>query len=189
MTMKNAISVEELSRRMLSGENLRILDVRTPVEHREVHLAAARLEPLDGLDAEAIREWQGGDGECVILCRSGKRAAVAAERLIGVGMGEVRVLEGGMLAWQAAGLPVMRGREGVSLERQVRIAAGVLVVMGVILGWLVNPLFVLLSGFVGVGLVFAGITDTCALGMMIARMPWNKGVAECASGGGVCAVR
>lgn len=83
-------------------------------------------------------------------------------------------VEGGTLAWEGAGLPVVRGRRVISLERQVRIAAGALVVAGVLLGWLVHPAFLGLSAFVGAGLVFAGVTDTCGMGLLLARMPWNR---------------
>ena len=89
-------------------------------------------------------------------------------------------VEGGTLAWEKAGLPVVRGREVISLERQVRIAAGLLVVLGVMLGWLVHPGFLALSAFVGAGLVFAGLTDTCGMGLMLAKMPWNR-FEECDS--------
>ena len=79
-----------------------------------------------------------------------------------------------MLAWQAAGLPVNRGQAGLSLERQVRIAAGVLVLSGVVLGTWVDPAFYGLSGFVGAGLIFAGVTDWCGMGLLLARAPWNQ---------------
>ena len=83
-------------------------------------------------------------------------------------------MEGGTLACVEAGLPVVRGRKAISLERQVRIAAGLLVLLGALLGWLVHPAFVGLSAFVGAGLVFAGVTDTCGMGLLLARMPWNR---------------
>ncbi|MBO0696981.1 MAG: DUF2892 domain-containing protein, partial [Zavarzinella sp.] len=94
--------------------------------------------------------------------------------LLAAGCPDVMNVEGGTAAWAAAGLPVVRGRKAVSLERQVRIAAGLLVVLGAVLGWLVHPAFVGLSAFVGAGLVFAGVTDTCGMGMLLARMPWNR---------------
>ena len=87
---------------------------------------------------------------------------------------DVASVEGGTSAWDADGLPVVRGRKSMSLERQVRIAAGTLVLSGVVLGFAIHPGFFGLSGFVGAGLIFAGITDTCAMGMMIAKMPWNR---------------
>jgi rhodanese-related sulfurtransferase len=91
-------------------------------------------------------------------------------------------VEGGTLAWEQAGLPVVRGKEAISLERQVRIAAGSLVLLGTALGAFVHPAFLGLAAFVGAGLVFAGVTDSCGLGMLLARMPWNQagGAATCA---------
>jgi rhodanese-related sulfurtransferase len=83
-------------------------------------------------------------------------------------------VDGGTQAWEAAGLPIVRGQKTISLERQVRIAAGSLVVLGAVLGYFVHPYFIGLSAFVGAGLVFAGVTDTCGMGMLLARMPWNK---------------
>ena len=94
-------------------------------------------------------------------------------------------VEGGTLAWAEAGLPVVRGKKAVSLERQVRIAAGSLVVLGAALSWLLHPAFIALSAFVGAGLIFAGVTDTCGMGMLLARMPWNQTTAPSST----CAVR
>ncbi len=88
-------------------------------------------------------------------------------------------VDGGTSAWEAAGLPVVRGKKAMSLERQVRIAAGFLVFLGAALGYFVNPAWIGLSAFVGAGLMFAGITDTCAMGMMIAKMPWNQVKGTC----------
>ena len=83
-------------------------------------------------------------------------------------------VEGGTTACVEAGLPVVRGKKAISLERQVRIAAGLLVLLGVLLGFLVHPVLFGLSAFVGAGLVFAGVTDFCGMGMLLARMPWNQ---------------
>jgi hypothetical protein len=99
------------------------------------------------------------------------------------GLTDVVVLEGGITAWAGAGLPVVRGRKTMSLERQVRIAAGALVFIGSVFGYFVNPAFIALSAFVGAGLVFAGITDTCGMAMMLAKMPWNTRGAACSTGG------
>ena len=93
---------------------------------------------------------------------------------VNAGFSNVVNVEGGTQAWDGAGLPVIRGKKSMSLERQVRIAAGFLVVLGTILGWLVHPGFYGISAFVGAGLVFAGITDTCGMGMVLAKMPWNQ---------------
>lgn len=151
-----------------------LLDVRTPLEHSEVHLPQARLSPLDQLDVSAIARQEGADREVIVICRGGGRAAKAAAQLAAAGMTRVGVLEGGMLAWTAAGLPATRGKAAISLERQVRIAAGLLVLAGVILGTWAHPGFYGLSAFVGAGLVFAGITDWCGMGLLLAKAPWNR---------------
>ena len=83
-------------------------------------------------------------------------------------------VQGGTAAWEQAGLPVVRGKKAVSLERQVRIVAGFLALTGALLGFFVNIHFIWLSAFIGAGLMFAGITDTCGMGMMLAKMPWNR---------------
>jgi hypothetical protein len=94
-------------------------------------------------------------------------------------MADAEVLGGGLEAWEDAGLPLKRGAQGVSLERQVRIAAGLLVTLGVLLGFLLHPGFFVLSALVGGGLVFAGVTDTCGMAMLLANMPWNRAAAVC----------
>jgi rhodanese-related sulfurtransferase len=109
-----------------------------------------------------------------MICRSGTRAKQACEKFHAAGYTNVVNVEGGTEAWETAGLPVVRGRKAISLERQVRIAAGFLVLLGAILALAVHPWFVALSAFVGAGLMFAGITDTCGMAMMLARMPWNQ---------------
>ena len=150
-----------------------LIDVRTPAEFEEMHIEGARHEPLNELDASVLADEIKGHEVCVI-CFSGTRAKQAAKKLVEAGCENTVILDGGVDAWEKAGMPLKRGRRTMSLERQVRIAAGSLVVLGVILGWKVAPAFFGLSAFVGAGLVFAGITDTCGMGMLIAKMPWNK---------------
>ena len=99
---------------------------------------------------------------------------MAASKLRNAGIESVTVLEGGIQAWEEAGLPVLRGQATVSLERQVRIAAGTLVAAGSLSAYFVSPVWLILPGFVGCGLVFAGITDTCGMALLLAHMPWNK---------------
>jgi rhodanese-related sulfurtransferase len=153
-----------------------LIDVRTPVEFREVHAGPARNVPLDRLDpAAVIRARSTLPAEPLyVICRSGGRGRQACEKLIAAGYQNVFNVEGGTLAWVDAGLPIVRGRRAMSLERQVRIAAGSLVLLGVALGWLVHEAFFGLAGFVGAGLIFAGLTDTCGMGLLLARMPWNR---------------
>ncbi len=166
-------ALEDLRRQ---GRAVELIDVRTPVEYREVHAEAARSVPLDRLQPRAFMEARNGtrDEALYTICRSGNRGRQATERFHAAGFTNVVNVEGGTLAWEQAGLPVVRGKKAMSLERQVRVAAGSMVVLGTALGALVHPGFLALSGFVGAGLVFAGITDTCGMGMMLARMPWNR---------------
>lgn len=112
------------------------------------------------------------------ICRSGSRGRQACERFHAAGFTNVVNVEGGTQAWERAGLPVVQGKKAISLERQVRIAAGTLVLLGTVLGVFVHPAFLGLPAFVGAGLAFSGITDTCGMGMMLARMPWNRGGPE-----------
>ena len=109
-----------------------------------------------------------------MICRSGSRGRQACEKFAAAGFTSVVNVEGGTQAWAAAGLPVVRGKKTIGLERQVRIAAGSLVCLGVLLAWLVDRAFIALSAFVGAGLIFAGLTDTCGLALFLARMPWNR---------------
>jgi rhodanese-related sulfurtransferase len=173
--MAATISSRELADIRSSGKNVELLDVRTPAEFREVHVDFARNVPLDRLDAEVLKaERSGSLGEPLyVICRSGSRGKQACEKLSAAGLNVVNV-EGGTLAWDAAGLPVIRGKKTISLERQVRIVAGFLVLVGAVLAIAVHPNFAALPAFVGAGLMFAGITDTCGMAMVLAKMPWNQ---------------
>jgi len=150
-----------------------LLDVRTPAEYEDTHIEGAVLQPLTDLNPSTVAQMSNGKREVVVICRSGGRARQAAEKLSLHPLPSLRIMEGGMQSWEGAGLPVIQGRKTISLERQVRIAAGSLVFLGSTLGYFVHPAWIALSAFVGAGLVFAGITDTCGMGMLIARMPWN----------------
>lgn len=159
------------------GQSCIVLDVRTDLEHAEIALKGDHHHiPLDKLAPRKFLQENKIDAErpVYVLCRSGKRATQAAESFIAAGHDNVHVIEGGIVACEAAGVPV-RKKQVVSLERQVRIAAGTLVVLGVVSGATISPWFYGLAGFVGMGLVFAGITDSCAMGMLLAKAPWNKG--------------
>ena len=161
----------------MANAQLSVLDVRTPVEFAEVHIPQARNAPVERLQPEAL--FAAGTlsrGQPVYLvCRTGARAKQAAEKFAAAGHNLSFIVTGGTLAWIAANLPVTRGTvRTISLERQVRIAAGSLVVLGVVLGWFVHRGFFGLSAFVGAGLVFAGITDFCGMGLLLAKLPWNR---------------
>ena len=172
----NSITPQQLHDRLQQGEKLPLLDVRTPAEYSEIHVPGAHLTPLDRLDTQLAYESGCTNEQSVFLiCRTGSRAKQAAEKLEECGYTQCNVVEGGTLAWAEAGLPVTRGTSKViSLERQVRIAAGTIVLTGVLLAHFVHPTFIWLVGFVGAGLAFAGITDWCGMGMLIAKLPWNQ---------------
>jgi rhodanese-related sulfurtransferase len=170
------IKANQLKKELEQGE-LKLIDVRTPAEFGELHIEGSHLMPLDRLEPEAVK-----GNQCVIVCRTGKRATQAMEKLQAAGCENLRVLEGGVQAWEQAGLPVNRGKAVLSLERQVRIAAGLMVLVGVILGTWVHPGFYGLAAFVGAGLTFAGITDWCGMGMLLAKAPWNQRAGECGHG-------
>lgn len=160
---------------MAAGEPIVLLDVRTPGEYAARHALGARLLPLDRLDPEQIADEFAGQA-VHLICQSGQRASQAAEKLARAGFANAIVVEGGTAAWASAGLPCeSTGRGVMSIERQVRIGAGSLVLLGVTLGWLVHPAFLGLSALIGAGLVFAGITDWCGMGLLLAKMPWNRG--------------
>ena len=175
------ITPGELRDLLRRGEAVELIDVRTPVEYREVHAELARLVPLDSLDPRAVMEARNGSKgqRLYVICRSGSRGRQACEAFHAAGYANVANVEGGTLAWEQAGLPVVRGPKAMSLERQVRVAAGSLVVLGTALGAFVHPGFLGVAAFVGAGLVFAGVTDTCGMGMMLARMPWNQAAKSC----------
>ena len=178
------IAPAELQKLLAAQLRLPLLDVRTPVEYAEAHVPQARNVPLDKLSPKALFDaGQLSKGQPVyLLCRSGGRATKAAEQFAREGFDQGIIVEGGTQAWIEAGLPVTRGAAKViSLERQVRIAAGSLVLAGVLLGWFVHGGFFGLSAFVGAGLVFAGVTDWCGMGLLLAKMPWNQ-KSGCASG-------
>jgi rhodanese-related sulfurtransferase len=173
------ISPQGLARKREASRNIELIDVRTPAEFQEAHVDFAQNVPLDQLDPGAIiKARAGASGEPVyFICQSGGRSQKACEKLQQAGFSNVVSVEGGTRSWDQAGLPVVRGKKTISLERQVRITAGSLVLTGVLLGWFVHPAFFGLSGFVGAGLIFAGITDTCGMGLMLAKMPWNRAPA------------
>jgi rhodanese-related sulfurtransferase len=173
------ISPTHLQQLLDSHAGLSLLDVRTPVEFAEVHVPQAHNVPLDQLEPKSLlASGQVKEEQPVyLLCRSGARAAKAAEKFGQQGLGNTIVVEGGTLAWIEAGLPVNRGKAKViSLERQVRIGAGSLVLLGVLLAIFVRPYFIAVSGLVGAGLVFAGVTDYCGMGLLLAKAPWNSRV-------------
>ncbi|MBN9505429.1 MAG: rhodanese family protein [Altererythrobacter sp.] len=156
----------------LAQAGARLIDIRGRDEFARVRAPGAENRPLDELDTVE------DDGPVVFLCRSGMRTSGNAAKLAACCQGEAYILDGGLNAWQAAGLPVEQDR-GAPLEllRQVQIAAGSLVLIGVVLGFVWSPVLFGLSAFVGAGLVMAGASGWCGLAHLLAIMPWNRHAA------------
>ena len=171
---KQTITVEQLGERLREQEGgVEILDVRTPVEFREVHAVGARNVPLNRLNpAEVLSDRNGGAAEPLyVMCKGGVRSTRAQQQFLDAGFDNVVNVEGGTDAWVAAGLPVVREANVMSLERQVRIAAGLISLVGALLAIFIHPYFAGVPAFIGAGLVFAGVTGWCGMGMLLARMP------------------
>lgn len=166
-----------------SNTSIRLIDVRTPGEFKSAHATGAENWPLDQLDPQAImqRFSPTADKPLCVICQSGGRSKKACDKLVDAGVPVINV-SGGTAAWISAGLPVERAKGGmISIERQTRIAAGAIACIGGILSILVHPLFGLIPAGVGAGLMFAGATDSCAMGMILLAMPWNRGAQGSAS--------
>ena len=171
--MLNTITPDEAARLLREG-GATLVDVREADEHARERIPGARNLPLSRLEEAELAVHQGKP--VLFHCRSGARTAGNADRLAAkAGLCEAYVVEGGLDAWKRAGLPVAEDRrQPLELMRQVQIAAGSMVVLGVLLGAFVTPGFYLLSGFVGAGLIFAGVTGTCGLARVLRMMPWNR---------------
>ena len=169
--MKN-LTVEQSHQERQVNSTIPLIDVRTPAEYGSLHAESALNHPMESLDLNTFPFSK--DQKIHIICQSGGRSMKVCQKLKSAGFEKVVNVEGGTSACNGAGLPVITGKKAMSLERQVRIAAGSLVVIGAVVGHFVHPGGFALSAFVGAGLVFAGVTDTCGMGMLIARMPWNR---------------
>jgi rhodanese-related sulfurtransferase len=172
------LSVQTLQERLSSEDAPRVLDVRTPAEFETAHIPGSYNVPLDNLREHRAELRAHLDEDVVLVCRTGGRAEQAEKALAEVGLPGLRVLEGGMVAWESNGAPVNRGKQTWELERQVRLVAGSIVLSSV-LGSIVVPELKWVAGGVGAGLTFAALSNTCAMGMLLAKMPWNRRGDSC----------
>ncbi len=169
------ISARQLAADWQPGGTSRLIDVRTPAEFETVRIAGATNIPLDCLDGAALKSDVPMDETLYCICQTGTRSQFAAERLRAAGFENVVHVDGGTNAWQAEGLPVIRGaRQVISMDRQVRIAAGGLVLLGIAGGALLHPACYALAAFVGAGLFYSGASNTCTMALVLAKMPWNR---------------
>ncbi|WP_433554096.1 rhodanese-like domain-containing protein [Micromonospora zamorensis] len=157
-----------------SGHGPRLLDVRTPAEFETSHIPGSYNVPLDLLREHRQELRNHLDEDVVLVCRTGARATQAEQTLAGVGLPNLKVLDGGIMAWQAANAPIRQGAPRWDLERQVRLVAGSIVLVSV-LGSMFVPQLKWVAGFIGAGLTFAAVSNTCAMGMMLGKLPYNRG--------------
>lgn len=169
------IQPNQLQNELQSGKNVTLIDVRTPIEHEEMRIAGSRLMPLDTLDPAAVKAASAGTDRCVLICRSGKRADQAYQKLQAAGCERLAILDGGVLAWEQAGFPLERStRKVLPLMRQVQLIIGLLALTGSLLALTVHPYFAIIPAFLGAGLTMAGATGWCGLAILLSKMPWNR---------------
>lgn len=173
MTVTN-IDAQTAKKWLDSGEAI-MLDVREPVEYAAVSIQCAELKPLSSFSSDTITF--NSNKKVIVHCRSGNRSQTACEKLskahpnIGI-----YNLEGGIVAWEKAGFDTIKQPtyHVLPLDRQVQLTVGILVLIGVLLGYIVSTTFLIIPLLIGAGLIFAGITGTCGLAMLLAKMPWNQ---------------
>ncbi len=185
--MPSNITVQEFAPLSRQG-GFDLIDVRSLMEFYEFHAVGALNAPLDTLNPKAIMESRGARATepLYIICRTGGRSSQACQMFEKAGYSNVVNVDGGTLAWEKSGLPVNRGQKKMmSLERQVRICAGLLTLVGSLLA-LINIWFLVIPAFIGAGLTFAGLSNTCGMGMLLTKAPWNRGLTNCSTGGGCC---
>jgi rhodanese-related sulfurtransferase len=175
---KMKVQAKQVQQDLESGKRVALIDVRTPVEHEEMRIPGSRLMPLDRLDPASVKAAAAGNDRCVLICRSGKRAEQAFEKLRSAGCENLAILEGGVIDWESAGLPLERStRRHLPLMRQVQLIIGVLALTGSVLALTVNKNFAIIPAILGAGLTMAGSTGWCGLAILLSKMPWNK--VEC----------
>jgi rhodanese-related sulfurtransferase len=168
------IDTEGLREQLTAGAGPRIIDVRTPAEFETAHIPGAYNVPLDLLREHRAELRRHLDEDVILVCRSGARATQAGQTLADAGLPNVKVLTGGILAWQAAAAPVNHGRPRWDLERQVRLVAGTIVLVS-ILASIAVPAVKWVAALLGAGLAVAALTNTCAMGMLLSKLPYNRG--------------
>jgi rhodanese-related sulfurtransferase len=178
-TQAKSVSPAHLCLLLAAGKAPELLDVRTPPEFTSAHVPGARLIPFDDLDVPGYLEHHQSGQPIYVLCQSGARARKALERFENSGCVDAVLVEGGTQAWIEAGLPVNRGNTSVlPIMRQVQIVVGTIAAIASLLTLFVNSWFALIPLVLGCGLLFAGLTGTCGMAMLLARMPWNRSGSE-----------
>jgi sulfur dioxygenase len=180
----NPREAKELSEK---DSKVKFLDVRSVLEFSQVHIKDSINIPIDMLSLK-INDLSKAQESFVVLCRTGNRSPMAADMLVQSGIHGVKVMRGGMTRWQKEGLPVIKGEGGISLERQVRLIAGSLVLSGIAAAFLVHWAFIFIPIFVSCGLIYSGLSDNCLMGMLLMKLPYNKKLYKAKLGGGTCSI-
>ncbi|MEI7985448.1 MAG: rhodanese-like domain-containing protein [Armatimonadota bacterium] len=174
--MNKSINIIDLENLIKGHEPIQLVDVRSPGEYASGHVPQAINIPLEQLEA---RFGDFTEGQVAILCQSGTRAGMACKILNDHHDG-LLLVTGGTQAWMDAGLPIVASSASKwSLERQVRLLAGMIVLVGAVLSVTVSPSWIYLAMFVGAGLTFAGITNICGMALLLGKLPWNKASGSC----------
>nr|WP_225955600.1 rhodanese-like domain-containing protein [Amycolatopsis lexingtonensis] len=172
-TQVSSLDVASARHLIANNPDTLVVDVRTPAEFGTAHIPEAVNLPLDQVDTHLSRIVDDAGGRMILVCQGGSRAERCQRVLAAAGLAGTTVLEGGMNAWAAAGAPITRGVPRWSLERQVRLVAGGIVLLAVLVSlWWLPARF--LAGLIGAGLALAAVTDTCVLGMLLAKLPYNR---------------
>lgn len=175
MTTLSKLTPTDAAARIKAGDAV-LIDIREPDEYAREHIPGAKSLPISSLDGSDLTLASGQ--HAIFHCKSGMRTDSNCARLAQHVRGEAFMLEGGLDAWRASGLPTAKDEKApLEINRQVQITAGSLILIGVLLGWLVNPAFFGLSAFVGAGLMFAGISGWCGMATLLQAMPWNRRTA------------
>jgi rhodanese-related sulfurtransferase len=166
------ITSKELNQKISAGERLQLIDVRTPGEFAAGHVPGAVNMPLEEVESR-LRDMNNQD-PVVLICQSGNRAG-QCKVILESHREDLLLLEGGTSDWTECGYDVVRNASSSwSIERQVRLIVGVLLIVGVALTLTVSPYWIVLPGFLGLGLTFAGATNFCGMGILVSKMPWNR---------------
>jgi rhodanese-related sulfurtransferase len=179
------ISPKEAFDAVSNDKNNILLDVRTSMEYDEKHIDAAVNIPIDQLSSRS-GELAATGKKYILVCRSGHRASLACEKLASSGIRGLKVMDGGIERWEKEKLPVVKGKQFISLERQVRVIAGSFILFGIFLSWAVDPVYILIPLFVSCGLIYAGVTDSCCMGALLMKLPYNRRSYSGESGRGKC---
>jgi rhodanese-related sulfurtransferase len=168
------VEVSDLEELLHDGKAVKIIDVRTPAEYQSIHIPGSYNVPLDQLPEHRTELANAIQVPVILICRSGARAEQAAKIFDTTSLEQVHILRGGISAWEQAQKPVNLGKQVWSMERQVRFVAGSLVLLSLLGSWLVWKPLALLAGFIGGGLAYSGLTDTCGMAKLLSKLPYNQ---------------